>query len=194
MSDTILIPVTLTVSQKQVDELMKRLPGDAGPGPAIAAYANSLVCALADGGMILRPDEVDRIEQSIGQEIGGVDDIVPLLEAGAGRSGGKLRGFWEIDPTYEPAIASKAEFQEIPVNELVQRVIDECVDQGWLLGDIIPQPQRVLMTPEDHQRLVDELGGQFYNGTELAAMIHAKLGMTEASAEESSTEAAALFE
>lgn len=182
-SPEVLIHTQVSLTQDQVKKLCADDP-DANVGERISGIATYSLQCLADGGMVVKPLEMRAIEQSIGQAVASGEEILPFIEAGSERAGGKLRAVWYVDPSYEETIRQMAEFQNRPIDEIVQGMMDEAVDQGWLIGEVLPPPARVLMPPEAKARLVSILGKDFSNGAELADLIEHALGATSPFGEE----------
>jgi hypothetical protein len=176
-SPEVLIHTQVSLTQDQVKKLCADDP-DANVGERISGIATYSLQCLADGGMVVKPLEMRAIEQSIGQAVASGEEILPFIEAGSERAGGKLRAVWYVDPAYEEQLRQMAEFQNRPVDEIVQAAMDEAVDNGWLLGEVLPPPRRVLMTPDDYNALKDILGSDFSNGTELADLVKKSTGAT----------------
>ena len=177
-SADVILHIPLKMSQTRLDALCGVIDGDALATDKIASCATRVLESLADGGLLLEPQQVKSIEESTGQQVASAEDLLPLVEAGAGRAHGKLTVIAEIDPCYEETMQNMADFQGCSKEEVAQRCFDEALDQGWLTGEITPSPARVLMSAEDKKALVEVLGGDFDNGTELAALVMKALNPT----------------
>ena len=171
------IVAELRLTADQVANIAKLMGGEGTETEKVVAAAQGTLQDIAGGGLVLTGKDISVIEQSAGVSIGNVDDVLEMAESSTGRKGGKLAGWWEVDPTYEETITQMAEFQGREVHELVQSTIDTCVDNGWLYGEVVPNPERVLMPPDAKKELEELLKGQFSNGSELANLIREALGV-----------------
>lgn len=170
-----LIRTEISLSETRIERLCKAVGPDMPVAETITGIAIHALEAIADGGIMLTPADVDLMSQSIGQPVLGVEDILPLVESGAGMRGGHHRYWVDFDPVDYPVLAQRAEFQGVSVEEICQRVMDEVRDNGWFF-EVNPSTQRVLMTKEDKTELEGLLGKGFSNGTELAVLIKEALG------------------
>lgn len=174
----ILIHTQVEVDEKQLEKILAMVDEEASPAEKVGGLAQTALVALADGGMMLDPLTMRAMEQSIGQPIEGQDQLLALVEEGAGQAGGKLTLRWSVDPVYLPTMQNMADFQGRTVQEIAQNCLDTAVDSGWLIGEVLPNPERVLMSKEDKAALVAVLGSDFTDGTQLAELLKQNLGMT----------------
>jgi hypothetical protein len=138
----------------------------------IGGVALSLLQDLADGGLMLKAEEVARIATATGLDPECGEDLIEAISAGTGREEGSLKVFILIDPSYEMAYQEIADMRGQPIQQLFQDLMDFVIAQQWV-NDLPSekQPVAVLMTPEDKAELEKLLGGKFQTGTDLAGLV-----------------------
>ena len=120
------------------------------------------------------PDEVAQVEQSTGVVLSTADELIPFITDKAGMEGGMHIVKVGIDPEYYRAYSEIAEGRESTVNQIVQEITDQVIRDGWI-EELRPYPRHVVMNEADSAELEAVLGGKFQTGTELIALLRAKL-------------------
>jgi hypothetical protein len=140
----------------------------------IRDMAETVLEQIAQGGIVLDPDEVQRITDSTGVPFASGDDLVPFLSERSAMVDGKHRVTVLIDPANYPAYEELAKVQERTVDELMQEVVDMVQENEWVY-ELHPRPRHILMTEADAKLLEELAGGKFSTGADLAQLLIARL-------------------
>ena len=175
-AEVIHIAGAIAPPKDNADALLAGMDGEGSPAEKLLGAATGALITLAEGGMMLSAAITSRISEIVGEDI-DPEQLPALVEQALSRRGGKLCGYYEIDPAYEEALREIADQQGVEISALIQDMMDTAMDNGWLYS-IDPRPQQVLMTQEDHAQLESMLGEKFTTGSELAALVRQALGAT----------------
>ena len=161
---------TLELTNEQYSALASMTTGDQPDSEKAQSVVLKLVRDVADGGLLLTPDEVARITDATGVDPSCGEDLIPYLSAGSGIEEGCHIFKAAIDPVYMTRLEEIAGFREWPIQQVVQEMVDHCLENNWY-EEITDQPRHVRMTEDDVKALEEVLEGKFSTGTELAELI-----------------------
>lgn len=179
-SDVITYNLDLPLKSEQASALLEMAvenPDATTDAQKIGGIALQLLRDQADGGLMIRPGEMQRITEATGVDPECGEDLVQVLSGATGVEEGKHRVAVLIDPSYYPAYQEIAAIQERPVEALFQEAIDAALEQEWVY-QLKPEqaPARILMPPSIKEELEQLLDGKFSTGTELAALVKKAIG------------------
>lgn len=157
------IDITLPVLQSRA--VIELAPDEESDSRSVAAVSMGLMLDLVEGGIMLSPETAGRLREAFGRTP-CQDEIVEQAERGLGRIAGKLSMVVTVDPAYEDLLRQSAEFNGCSIEQLIQNSWSTAWDSGWLYE---PKPplNRVLLTDGQKAELVEMLGRDFANGSEL---------------------------
>ena len=161
---TVAVPITVTIPKDAYDKILAMIPGDSQPGQKIAAACDGLIADIAEGGLMLPGDHVERITAVL--EGADPDGIVKAVEASAGMDEGQVVIRWRVDPSFVGPIQEKADVQGLTLDQVIQNMMDTATAAGWFY-DFNPMPRSVFMTQEDDAVLTELLGKPEFTGADL---------------------------
>lgn len=162
------VATEIKLTEKQFDKICLAVGGDEPPSAKISEVATDLIRNLADGGLMLPREAVDRIEIAINSI--RPERIVESVETSANRKGERILLTYEIDPGNYPSLKEASESQGRPVEALMQ----ECMAWQWVQGNLyaVPaEPPPLIITREDQEFLKKTLGVQTVFGTDVVRWI-----------------------
>jgi hypothetical protein len=143
----------------------------------VQALAYTSLLEMGRGGLLLRADEVKRIEDASGVSLGCGEDILPYLSEQTGIEEGCIKVSVRIDPSYEAPYREIAAMQQRPIEELFQEAMDMVLANEWAYEiPVGERPIHILMPPAAKQELEEILGAKFSTGMDLAALVKKSLG------------------
>jgi len=171
------LAVDLYLDPKHIETLASIAPGTDSDVRKVTAIAMGLLEQLAEGGIMLPPVIVKKMEDSFGRAI-EVENILDNFEKGIGRKDGRLGVTMFIDPAYEEPLRESAIFNGFnkpdgtpDVERYMQNLLDTAWDNGWF-HQMTSGTRRLLMLPGDYDAVKELLGGKdFETGTDLAALL-----------------------
>ena len=169
--------VDITLSDEEIASVCDQIEADAvSDVQKVRIAAIKLVQGLAQGGLMLWPIEVQKIEESTGVSLGTGDDLLPYLSAATGLENGLYTYKAQIDPIYHQRMEEISQIRGWSVQQMIDEMILACLENNWY-ESIPDQPDRILMTAESRKELQELLGQKFDSGTELAELIKQFLGV-----------------
>jgi hypothetical protein len=142
-------------------------------GQRIGIVALGALMDFANGGIMLAPEELDRMVEATGIERPTCgEDIVALLSESTGMKEGKHDFHVTIDPVYMALYEEPARIQGRETGDLMQEIVDSVFDNDALGYLVSGTPRIMRMLEKDYQALKDLLGKDFDNGTDLARLVH----------------------
>ncbi len=127
---TVAIPIEIQLTEKQMSAIGNGVGVDAPMAKKVQMVAQSLVKDMANGGIMLPPEAVDRIEAAINDV--ATERIVESVEQSVNRSGKNVVLKLSIDPGWYPTLKEASESQGRPVEDLMQECIGHAFHNGWL--------------------------------------------------------------
>ena len=158
------VATEIRLTEKQFDKICLAVGGDESPSAKISEVATDLVRNLADGGLMLPREAVDRIEIAINSI--NPNRIVESVESSANRQGEQIILKLVIDPGWYPALKEASESQGRPVEDLMQECISHAFTQGWLYA-IPSDPPPLMITREQQEFLKKTLGVKTVFGSDV---------------------------
>jgi len=149
-------PITLameiTLDEEAVKDICAAVPGNFPATTKVGRVAHGLLKDLAEGGLMLPTEAVQRIRKAI-RSIDS-SDIASRVEGSVDRQGEHLVLKMTMDPSWEPRLREIAEIRGQPVDQLLQECMTTAMTQGWLYNDIIPpDPPPISFTREEYEML-----------------------------------------
>lgn len=152
---TVAVPIEIQLTEKQLSVIANGVAGETPTAKKVQIVAQSVVKDLADGGVMLSPDAVKRIEDAIADV--SPDSVVESVEASVKRKGQNIVLTLTIDPAWYPALKEASESQGRPVEDLMQECIAHAFHQGWLYA-IPSDPPPLMVTRDDIDFLKKTIG------------------------------------
>lgn len=126
------IPINIRLDQDFYDKLQERTGVSAdGLNSMLSNAANQLVDTYYSGGIVLRVDDVRRIEKVLGKPVSSAEEVVRAVQKGAGREDGQYTVKFQLDPAYEQPLKDHAEMLGWPVVDVVKEVVETVLTNGW---------------------------------------------------------------
>lgn len=175
MAQQFRLMMDVPLSQRRLDYLASTVEAPGTPAEKAKAVILALVEAMADGGLMLSADEVQRIRESTGVELTCGADLLPFLSEATGREAGCRVIKILIDPAYETPLDEIATVRGQTVEEILRETLQVALDNNWY--ESLPEaPRTFRMTEVDAKALEEVLGETFANGTDLAKLIRKTMG------------------
>ena len=118
----------------------------------IGRVASGMIQDLVNGGMMLPPMVMKRLQESVGASIEDSATMIELVERGAYRDGGRVMVPIYLDPLYQTNLQERADAQGIDIKTFLQNFIDQVIEAGWLYS-VDPPPFSVRFSPEDYNAI-----------------------------------------
>lgn len=152
------VPLSIALRQETYDKLVGRVR-DVSPAEILSARAAEFLEFLADGGVMLKPDDVTKIDQAIGKPIKNAKDIVGAVLRGAGiTDGGESVFQFSLDPVYAEAFSERAREVDKTPGELMGEVVDQALELDWMMGINPTEGRRLTFMPAQQNFFARELG------------------------------------
>jgi len=120
----------------------------------IFGLAQGALEEMAEGGIMLSPVAMERIEQAL--ESADEDTIVEACEKSAGRHGAQYSVSVEIDPMYIEPLRQNAEGQGMTLDKFCSEVVNYAMDQGWFFTEVPAHVAR--MSAEEYESIGVAIG------------------------------------
>jgi hypothetical protein len=163
-TETVQIPLTVTVSKEAYDKLVAIVPGDEDSAHKIQSVVNGLIEDLSDCGMMLSGSDVERIRTAVPEA--GPDQIIEAVEESAGMEDGVTVVKWAVDGTMLEPLQQIADQQGMTVQEIVQNMMDTAVGNGWFYDTLVAN-KALWFEPEWYEFLRKLTGLEDISGEEL---------------------------
>jgi hypothetical protein len=150
------VPVTLNLRPTTVNTLTATVT-TISPADALASQAEQMLEAFADGGMMLKVEDVMEVAANVGKQIESSRDVVRATEGRASKKDGQVFISGVIDPAHVEAVQEAADMSGMTLDEHLSEVFFTAVENGWLHESQAPGKRRVF-TPEQEAWLTKELG------------------------------------
>lgn len=173
-SDHLVVNLDLEISRRDASEVEVLAPQENSLARRLSAVARGVLESLAHGAILIAPGLVQRMAEALGRTPSD-EEIVENFEKGLQRKGGRISVTIDIDPAYTAAIEEHARLRGISIEEVLRDNLAYAAEQGWL-WDVFPPLERVVMTPGMKEELVELMGQDFWNGTQLAEIWKAQVG------------------
>jgi hypothetical protein len=138
--------MTLVLLDSQIEKLATWAAPDAAEDrPAIEKVPGviaSLAQQAAGGGLMITPEEMQRINDATGLDPSCGEDLIPLLSAGAGMEEGHHVVKAKVDPYYWQRLEDRAAMRETAVETVIQEMFDHCLEENWYEVDITQPRQK----------------------------------------------------
>lgn len=169
---TQILPLRLELDEAVVRKIA---PGSASPEDQLSRLASQFLKMHADGGVMLRAQDIDAVQQTTGVNIRVGSDVVKALnQPTTPRKDGALQVVVSIDPSYEAPLNEIATTTGMSVDELVNRSFNYGVAQGFLLN--LPDLDLMAVTTSDHEWMDNFMGKRAYSLAEVLDKVRAALG------------------
>jgi hypothetical protein len=171
-----IINVDLQLQEEAIVRIAASVEGDDSPPRKVGRVAMGLLEALASGGVMLTPLQVQRVQDAAGKEL-DAEDISCLAEVGSGRKDGQCSFTLNIEPAYLDLLRPVADFQGVTIEQVLQNAMDQAWDNGWLYADTPTiQLDRIVLTQKDRKRMETLINRKFTSGSDLVAGLAEALG------------------
>lgn len=128
----------------------------------------------ANGGLLLKPQDVSRLSKSIGKTVSGPEDLILAIEKANNNEDGQSVYKLILDPAALEPYKEYAKFQGLTLEEFVQDCFLQIVDNGWLYN-IDLSTRLIALTKEDHDAISDFLGKKVFTGADIAKAMKSQL-------------------
>jgi len=174
----LVVPVAIELTDKQADTVANSIEGPSSTEDKVRMVTADLVRQLANGGVMLTASAVKRIRDA-GCALLNADDLIRDVEYARDRDRGNVILRFSLDPCRVGPIQAIADFKGISLNDLVQRDIEQMLNNGTFYSIPAPEPS-VAFSEGDWLMLQGVLGMEVMHGSDLANWIRDKAGLTEA--------------
>jgi hypothetical protein len=129
-----IIPLTVSIKEESIAKLVPA--GSSTPvADALSARCSQYLEVTADGGLVLRSEELSEIEKNWGKQIRSGQDVVKATMIKAGRTEeGQTRFEGYLDPVWTEPLKVLALESGRSVDELVREVYEMALENNWLYG------------------------------------------------------------
>lgn len=150
---------------------------DKSPVDVFKRLAEFFFHTYANGGLLLKPQDVSRIAKSIGSPVNGPDEIVKAIELSKQNEDGQFTFKFSLDPTIVEQYRSYADYQGITLRQFMEDNFQQVIFNGWLY-EVDQNNKLVAFTPEDYNNLRGLLGGNI-SGREIIKALESVLVETK---------------
>lgn len=161
---TVAVPITVTIPKDAYDKILAMIPGEDQPGQKIAGVVDGLIADIAEGGLMLPGDHVERITAVL--EEADPDGIVKAVEASAGMDEGQVVVRWRVDPSFVGPLKEMADVQGLTLDQVIQNMMDMASSAGWFYN-FNPMPRHVFMSEQDDAVLAEMVGIRDFTGADI---------------------------
>jgi len=133
------LPLHVNLRESTWDALVKGVQAGT-PHDVLSARASMFFELLVGGGLMLKPDQLQQIEQNAGQAIKNGDDVVAATEAKAGRKDRGLCVSVRIDPVWETPLKDLAEQTDRTVEALLTDLFTIAMENNWVYSTMPSTP------------------------------------------------------
>lgn len=153
----------------------KIAPNAAAPEEPLSRLASQFLKMHADGGVMLRAQDIDAVQQVTGVDIRVGSDVVKALnQPTTPRKDGALQVVVSVDPSYEAPLNDIAVTTGMSIEELVNRSFNYGVAQGFLMS--LPDVDLMGVTTADREWMDAFMGKRAYSLAEVLDKARVALG------------------
>jgi hypothetical protein len=147
-----IIPLTVSIKEESIAKLVPA--GSSTPvADALSARCSQYLEVTADGGLVLRSEELSEIEKNWGKQIRSGQDVVKATMIKAGRTEeGQTRFEGYLDPVWTEPLKVLALESGRSVDELVREVYEMALENNWLYGFKFEGSRHTLRTSANWRR------------------------------------------
>lgn len=156
-----IVNVDIKVADGDYDRI-KNAPG--ATTNVFSDICGAFVHEFANGGIVLKSSEVNRLAKNLGRSIAGSKDVIETMESTVGMKNGDNALTFSVDPAMVGPIKDFASAQGRTVEELCQDVFYAMLVQGYIYS-FIPADNLFVISASDKNWLKEELGMEKPNGT-----------------------------
>ena len=141
----------------------------AAGGDAVVAFkglAEFFYHNYANGGLMLRPNDLARMSKSVNRPVRTAVEVTELVEKGASVKDGKNIFPLTLDPSALSVFEDTAKTMGWTMEELFQDCVNQIVDQGWLYT-MAPGNLMLQISPSDRIFLEGVLGKVNFYGSDV---------------------------
>lgn len=161
------IPLQVNLTQSAYDILAAGIK-DQPVAVGLAQKATVIFDNLANGGVLLTPDQVRKIEQASRKEINRGADVVAAVQGGNNiEEDAKVRK-WRLDPVYDDPLEEMARTTGRSVDDLLSDMMNMAIENNWIFG-FIPSNGPVFLTDSDLRYWQQVTGKQNPMGADITA-------------------------
>ena len=167
------IQLEFQINQADYDRIV-----DASGGDSVVAFkglAEFFYHSYANGGLMLRPNDLARMSKSAGRPIRTAVEVSELVEKGASVKDGKNVFQLALDPSVLPVFEETAKTMGWTMDQLMQDCVNQIVDQGWLYV-MSPGNKLIQLSDVDRQWLEGYLGTPNFYGADVVKKLREFVG------------------
>lgn len=127
----------------------------------------------ANGGLLMKPQDVSRVAKSTGSPVNGPEDIIKAIELSKQNEDGQFTFKFSLDPTIVEQYRSYADYQGITIRQFMEDNFQQVIFNGWLY-EVDQNNKMVAFTPSDYNTLRDLLDGSV-SGKEIVKALESVL-------------------
>lgn len=158
--------------EDRVSRIDEAIRGDMPTVEKVAGVASDLLNKLADGGMMLSPQDVEKIHTAIGDFT--PDALIAAVDKTAHRRGGAVVAEWVVDPSWVGPLEEISKQQGSSLQALIQDMMNTAVANQWFYS-ITPEPATLRMTAADNEFLKEALGMERFSTADIIHLLKAKI-------------------
>jgi len=158
------IQLEFQLNQSDYDKIVSAAGGDSVV--AFRGLGEFFYHNYANGGLMLRPNDLARMSKSVGRPVRTAVEVTELVEKGASVKDGKNVFPLSLDPSALAVFEDTAKTMGWTMEQLFQDCVDQIVDQGWLYS-MAPGNLLLQIQASDRKFLEDLLGTVNFYGADL---------------------------
>ena len=162
------IPLSVTLDKQAFESITKNIAPGVQPIDVLSRKAQLFFQHLANGGVMLKSDQVTEIERNSGKAISSGDDVVRATEAPAKKASGRMTFEVSIDPTWTGPLQEIADTGGRTIDELISDMFEIAMENQWCYGTL---PQFPPVYIGDYSFIQEFTGRERPTGEEIVAAI-----------------------
>lgn len=168
-NNSVNVPITVNLTQP-VFQIMQEANKDIPLATALSNKATVFFDNLANGGMMLTPDQIKKIEQVYKKPIDRGADVVAAVQAGSSIEDDSRVRKWKLDPVYDEPLEEAARNAGRSVDELLSDMMNMAIENNWIFG-FVPQNGPVFLTEADLRYWQQATGKQKPTGADMTEAV-----------------------
>lgn len=169
---TVIMNLTLPLSEHALKFLHENSSGE--PADQLARWVAYWLDLQARGGLMLDPAAMEHLTKLNGKKFANVKEIVQLVEKALKREDGQMTFQIAIDPAWHAPLKEIAEQQGTPIEEMMQRFVNEVVSEAWGFGFSPERVARFTQQQWDEIRAIVGKDGEVFGADILDCLKRAK--------------------
>jgi hypothetical protein len=132
-------PIQVVLKEATYKRLTENLQ-HGSPYDVLSARASVFFEHMAEGGLMLKPEQVQKIEENAKRQIQNGEDVVAAAEQAVGRKDGGLSVSVRIDPVWETPLRDLAEQTDRTIEALLTDLFTIAMENNWVYATMPSTP------------------------------------------------------